>query len=226
MQIKHKLKLAPSILTADFGHLADQIQAAETGGADVIHLDVMDGMFVPNMSFGPMVIHAVRKATKLPLDVHLMIEGPERYLQDYVAAGSNILTVHVEACTHLHRTIQQIAGLGCKAGVSLNPATPIEMVREVLPFVDQVLVMSVNPGFGSQRFIETTTSKLRRMRKLMDDLNPLADLEVDGGVDTHNIADIVAAGANMIVVGSAVYNNRASVEENIKRLRAAALELN
>ncbi|MBK8049449.1 MAG: ribulose-phosphate 3-epimerase [Anaerolineales bacterium] len=222
MQIKHKLKLAPSILTADFGHLADQIQAAETGGADVIHLDVMDGMFVPNMSFGPMIIQAVRKATKLPLDVHLMIEGPERYLQDYVAAGSSILTVHVEACPHLHRTIQQIAGLGCKAGVSLNPATPIEMVREVLPFVDQVLVMSVNPGFGSQRFIETTTSKLRRMRKLMDDLNPLADLEVDGGVDTHNIADIVAAGANMIVVGSAVYNNRASVEENLKRLRGCA----
>jgi ribulose-phosphate 3-epimerase len=222
MHMRHPLKLAPSILTADFGHLADEIRAAEAGGADYIHLDVMDGAFVPNISFGPVVIQAVRKFTTLPLDVHLMVEEPGRYLADYAAAGANLLTVQVEACKHLHRTVQQITALGCKAGVALNPSTPIEAVREILPFVDMVLVMSVNPGFGSQRFIETSTSKLRRMRKLMDDLDPLADLQVDGGIDAHNIGDIVAAGANVIVVGSAVYNQRASVAENLARLRQAA----
>jgi ribulose-phosphate 3-epimerase len=225
MQTRHPLKLAPSILTADFGHLADEIRAAEEGGADYIHLDVMDGAFVPNISFGPVVVQAVRQLTTLPLDVHLMVEEPGRYLADYAAAGAGLLTVQVEACKHLHRTVQQITALGCKAGVALNPATPIEAVREILPFVDMVLVMSVNPGFGSQRFIETSTSKLRRMRKLMDELDPLADLQVDGGVDTHNIGDIVAAGANVIVVGSAVYNQRASVAENISRLRQAAANL-
>jgi ribulose-phosphate 3-epimerase len=225
MHTRHPLKLAPSILTADFGHLADEIRAAEEGGADYIHLDVMDGAFVPNISFGPVVIAAVRKLTALPLDVHLMVEEPGRYLADYAAAGANLLTVQVEACKHLHRTVQQITALGCKAGVALNPATPIEAVREILPFVDMVLVMSVNPGFGSQRFIETSTSKLRRMRKLMDELDPLADLQVDGGVDTHNIGDIVAAGANVIVVGSAVYNQRAPVAENLARLRQAAAAL-
>ena len=225
MRTRHPLKLAPSILTADFGHLADEIQAAEAGGADYIHLDVMDGMFVPNISFGPIVVQAVRKLTSLPLDVHLMVEAPERYVADYAAAGANILTVQAEACKHLHRTVQQITALGCKAGVALNPSTPIEALREILPFVDMVLVMSVNPGFGSQRFIETSTSKLRRMRKLMDELAPLADLQVDGGIDTHNIADIVAAGANVIVVGSAVYNTRASVAENLARLRQAAVSL-
>lgn len=225
MHTRHPLKLAPSILTADFGHLADEIRAAEEGGADYIHLDVMDGAFVPNISFGPVVVQAVRRFTSLPLDVHLMVEEPGRYLADYAAAGASLLTVQVEACKHLHRTVQQITALGCKAGVALNPSTPVEAVREILPFVDMVLVMSVNPGFGSQRFIETSTSKLRRMRKLMDDLDPLADLQVDGGVDTHNIADIVAAGANVIVVGSAVYNQRASVAENITRLRQAATAL-
>jgi ribulose-phosphate 3-epimerase len=225
MHTRHPLKLAPSILTADFGHLADEIRAAEEGGADYIHLDVMDGAFVPNISFGPVIVQSVRKFTALPLDVHLMVEEPGRYLPDYAAAGANLLTVQVEACKHLHRTVQQITALGCKAGVALNPATPIEAVREILPFVDMVLVMSVNPGFGSQRFIETSTSKLRRMRKLMDDLAPLADLQVDGGVDTHNIGDIVAAGANVIVVGSAVYNQRAPVAENLSRLRQAAANL-
>jgi len=223
MTTRHPLILAPSLLTADFGHLADAVRTAEAGGADYIHLDVMDGIFVPNITFGPMIIAAVRKATALPLDVHLMIEAPERYLAEFVAAGASVLTVQVEACKHLHRTVQQITELGCKAGIALNPATPIESVREILPFVDQVLVMSVNPGFGSQRFIETSTSKLRRMRKLMEEYSPLADLEVDGGVDTHNISDIVAAGANVIVVGSAVFNPYAPVAENIARLREAAL---
>lgn len=218
-----RLKLAPSILTADFGHLANQIQAAEAGGADYIHLDVMDGRFVPNITFGPMVVRAVRALTTLPLDVHLMIEDADPYLRDFIDAGANILTVHVEACRHLHRTVQMITQLGCKAGISLNPATSVESVHEILPCVDLVLVMSVNPGFGSQRFIETSTAKLRRMRKLMDELAPLADLEVDGGVDVHNIADVVQSGANVIVAGSAVFNSRAPIGENLARLRAAAV---
>jgi ribulose-phosphate 3-epimerase len=183
----------------------------------------MDGMFVPNLTFGPVVIQSVRKYTGLPLDVHLMVEEPGRYVADYAAAGANLLTVQAEACKHLHRTVQQITAVGCKAGVAINPSTPIEALREILPFVDMVLVMSVNPGYGSQRFIETSTSKLRRMRKLMDEFAPLADLQVDGGVDTHNIGDIVAAGANVIVVGSAVFNQRASVAENLALLRQAAM---
>ena len=223
MRKPNQLKLAPSILTADFGHLADQIQAAEAGGADYIHLDVMDGRFVPNITFGPMVVRAVRALTTLPLDVHLMVEDADPYLRDFIDAGANILTVHVEACRHLHRTVQMITQLGCKAGISLNPATSVESVHEILPCVDLVLVMSVNPGFGSQRFIETSTAKLRRMRKLMDELAPLADLEVDGGVDVHNIADVVQSGANVIVAGSAVFNSHAPIGENLARLRAAAL---
>lgn len=223
MREPNPLKLAPSILTADFGHLAEQIRAAEAGGADYIHLDVMDGRFVPNITFGPLMVRAVRALTTLPLDVHLMIEDADPYLRDFIDAGATILTVHVEACRHLHRTVQQITQSGCKAGVSLNPATSVEAVREILPFVDLVLVMSVNPGFGSQRFIETSTAKLRRMRRLMDELAPLADLEVDGGVDVHNIADVVQSGANVIVAGSAVFNSRAPIGENLARLRAAAV---
>ena len=223
MREPNLLKLAPSILTADFGHLADQIQAAEAGGADYIHLDVMDGRFVPNITFGPMVVRAVRALTTLPLDVHLMVEDADPYLRDFIDAGASILTVHVEACRHLHRTVQMITQLGCKAGISLNPATSVESVHEILPCVDLVLIMSVNPGFGSQRFIETSTAKLRRMRKLMDELAPLADLEVDGGVDVHNIADVVQSGANVIVAGSAVFNSRAPIGENLARLRAAAV---
>jgi ribulose-phosphate 3-epimerase len=215
------VKLAPSILTADFGHLADQIRAAEEGGADYIHLDVMDGVFAPNISFGPAIVHTVRQVTRLPLDVHLMIQEPDRYLAEFADAGANILTVHVEACVHLHRTVQRIAELGCRAGVALNPATAVEAVREIMPFVDMALVMSVNPGFGSQRFIETSTSKLRRIRRLQEELNPTCDLEVDGGVSVHNIEDVVRSGANVIVVGSAVYNGQAPVKDNITALRDA-----
>ena len=224
MSTSSAVKLAPSILTADFGRLADQIQAAEAAGADYIHLDVMDGRFVPNISFGPLIVRAVRNFTTLPLDVHLMIEEPERYIGAFAAAGADLLTVHVESCPHLHRTVQQINDAGCRAGVALNPATGVESAREILPFVDMILVMSVNPGFGAQRFIETTTSKLRRMRRLINDLNPTADLEVDGGVGPHNIADVVRNGANVIVVGSAVFNDQASIDDNIAALRRASAE--
>jgi ribulose-phosphate 3-epimerase len=168
------------------------------------------------------VVRAVRAATELPLDVHLMIHEPERYVEDFVDAGANILTVHVEACVHLHRTVQQITEAGCRAGVALNPATPVEMVREILPFVDLVLVMGVNPGFGSQRFIETSTSKLRRVRQMQQELNPLSELEVDGGIYATNIDDVVRSGANVIVAGSAVFNKQGKVKDNIAALRKAA----
>ncbi|MFN2201534.1 MAG: ribulose-phosphate 3-epimerase [Caldilineaceae bacterium] len=222
MNTPHPIKISPSILTADLANLAAQIRAADKGGADYIHLDVMDGVFVPNISFGPMVVKAVRQHTELPLDVHLMINEPGRYVQDFADAGANILTVHVEACKHLHRTLQQINESGCRAGVAMNPATPVEMVREVLPFVDLILVMSVNPGFGSQQFIETSTNKLRRVRRLQEELNPLSELEVDGGIYTTNIDDVVRSGANVIVTGTAVYNDQASVGDNIAALRKAA----
>ena len=215
------IKISPSILTADFGRLDEAITAATAGGADAIHLDVMDGVFVPNISFGPLLVRAVRKATTLPLDVHLMVADADPYLKEFADAGANNLTVHVEACRHLHRTVQEIARLGCHAGVALNPATSVEAVREILPFVDLVLVMSVNPGFGGQQFIETTTSKLRRMRALQQELNPVCDLQVDGGVYAHNIDDVVRAGANNIVTGSAVFNAKATPAENIAALRAA-----
>jgi ribulose-phosphate 3-epimerase len=221
MRIPKPVKLAPSILTADWGQLAAQIQAAEAGGADTFHLDVMDGMFVPNISFGPLVVATVRKLTTLPLDVHLMVHEPDRYLTDFVEAGANHLTVHVEACLHLNRTVQRITELGCTVGVALNPATPIESVREIMPFVDLVLIMSVNPGFGGQRFIETSTSKLRRMRRLQEELNPTCDLQVDGGINVHTINDVVRSGANVIVVGSSVYNSEALPAENLARLRNA-----
>ncbi len=218
------VKLAPSILTADFGHLADQIAAAEAGGADLIHLDVMDGRFVPNITFGTLIVHTMRQLTRLPLDVHLMIEEPERYIAEFAEAGSDIITVHAEATPHLHRAVQQITGMGRRAGIALNPGTPNEAVREVLPFVDQVLVMTVNPGFGSQRFIETMTAKIRRMRKMMDELCPLADLQVDGGIYAGNIADVIYAGANVIVVGSAVFNRTDTPTSNLAHLRRAVEE--
>jgi ribulose-phosphate 3-epimerase len=219
--VAHAVKLAPSILTADFGRLQEQIQAAEHGGADLLHLDVMDGRFVPNITFGPLVVEAAHRITQLPLDVHLMIEEPERYLDTFANAGANIITIHLEACRHLHRAVQQIVDLGCQVGVALNPSTPVECIREIAPFVDQVLVMSVNPGFGGQRFIQTMTSKMRRTRKLLDEFNPTCDLEVDGGIGVSNIRDVLRNGANVIVAGSAVFNASKSVDENLTALRNA-----
>jgi ribulose-phosphate 3-epimerase len=217
---KHPIKIAPSILTADLAHLAKVIEETEKSGADYIHLDVMDGHFVPNITFGPLLVSTIRGLTDLPLDVHLMIEDPDRYLADFAEAGADIITVHVETAPHLHRTIQRTIELGCKAGVALNPATPVESIREISPFIDMVLVMTVNPGFGGQKFIETSTSKIGRMRALLDEFNPTCDLEVDGGIGAHNIGDVIQRGANVIVAGSAIYNKDASVASNLEKLRA------
>jgi ribulose-phosphate 3-epimerase len=215
------VKIAPSILASDFARLADEIRAVESGGADWIHLDVMDGHFVPNITIGPPVVRAVRACTDLPLDVHLMIEHPDRYLEAFANAGADILTVHQEACVHLHRTLQRIRELGVKAGVALNPATPLVTVEEVVPMVDLLLVMSVNPGFGGQSYIEATTDRLRRARALLDEIAPQAELEVDGGVEASNAGLIVSAGASVLVAGSAVYGHPSGPAAGVQALRSA-----
>jgi len=217
-----RLKIAPSILSADFAELGRQVSEAEAAGADYIHVDVMDGHFVPNITIGPLVVRAVRSVTSLPLDVHLMIEAPERYLEDFGAAGATVLTVHVETCPHLHRTVQQIKGLGCRAGVTLNPSTPVVALEEILPYVDLVLVMSVNPGFGGQSFIERTVRKIERVRSMLDGLGSRAELEVDGGIDVRTAPLVVAAGADVLVAGSAIFNSADGVAGAIAGLRAAS----
>lgn len=214
-------KIAPSILTADFGHLADQIRAAEQAGADYMHLDVMDGHFVPNITLGPLVVAAVRAATRLPIDMHLMIEHPDRYVRAFAEAGATSITVHQEVCPHLQRQIYQIKELGVRAGVALNPSTPLVTVEDVLADIDLLLVMCVNPGFGGQVFIPHTIDKLLRARALLDAHGAVAELEVDGGVHVANIAEVARAGANVFVTGSAVYNKEQSVAEAIAALRRA-----
>jgi ribulose-phosphate 3-epimerase len=216
------IKIAPSILSADFANLGAAVQEAAAGGADYIHVDVMDGHFVPNITIGPLVAAAVHRSTRLPLDVHLMIESPERYLADFAKAGASILTVHVETCPHLHRTLQQIRELGVKAGVTLNPATPLEAVREALPYVDQVLVMTVNPGFGGQSYIPTMTDKVARLAAMLADLASHAEIEVDGGIDAQTVGAVVRAGARVLVAGTAVFKHPAGVAAGIAELRAAA----
>jgi ribulose-phosphate 3-epimerase len=216
------IKIAPSILSADFAHLGAAVQEATAGGADYIHVDVMDGHFVPNITIGPLVAAAVRRSTPLPLDVHLMIEAPERYLADFAKAGASILTVHVETCPHLHRTLQQIRELGVKPGVTLNPATPLEALREALPYVDQVLVMTVNPGFGGQSYIPTMTDKVARLAAMMADLAPQAQIEVDGGIDEETVGAVVRAGARVLVAGTAVFRYPGGIAAGIAALRAGA----
>jgi ribulose-phosphate 3-epimerase len=213
------VKIAPSILSADFARLGDHVKEAEAGGADWIHVDVMDGHFVPNITIGPLIVRALRPVTSLPLDVHLMIEQPERYIADFANAGADCITVHVETCPHLHRTVQQIKELGVQAGVTLNPATPLNTLTEILPDVDLVLIMSVNPGFGGQSYIPGSTAKIARLRQMLDDIGSTAEIEVDGGVNTTTIREVAGAGATVLVAGSAVFNQKASVAENIRRLK-------
>ncbi len=200
-------KIAPSILSADFARLGGEIAAVETAGADMIHVDVMDGRFVPNLTIGPPIIRSVRKTTKLPLDVHLMIERPERSLDQYIDAGSDIITVHAEASIHLHRVVQAIREGGCKAGVSLNPSTPLSALDCIIDDIDLLLVMTVNPGFGGQAFIDAMLPKIARARDFIDRRKPSVVLEVDGGVNVGNIAAIAGAGADVLVAGSAVFHS-------------------
>ncbi len=213
------ITIAPSLLSADFSDLKTQIRLAEEAGADWLHLDVMDGHFVPNISFGPPVIKAVRKLTGLPFDTHLMIENADAYLDAFRDAGADILTVHVEACTHLHRTVTRIQELGMKAGVCINPATPVASLREILPYVDLVLIMSVNPGFGGQRFISTSTEKLREAAELIRQVKPDVYLEVDGGIDDTTAGPCIEAGANVLVAGNYVFGN-GKITEAIHTLRS------
>ncbi|MFO7576871.1 MAG: ribulose-phosphate 3-epimerase [Pelovirga sp.] len=199
------IKIAPSILSADFSRLGDEIRAIEQGGADYVHVDVMDGHFVPNITIGPLVVEAARRVTALPLDVHLMIENPDQYIPEFARAGADLIVVHVEAVAHLHRTIELIHSLGKKAGVSLNPATSLATLDMILPDLDLVLLMTVNPGFGGQSFIANCLPKIAHLRQRIDDLGLPIELEVDGGVKTDNIARIAAAGADVFVAGSAVF---------------------
>ncbi|MEW5321065.1 ribulose-phosphate 3-epimerase [Geobacillus thermoleovorans] len=200
------IQIAPSILSADFARLAEEIRSVEEGGADWIHVDVMDGHFVPNLTFGPPVVAAIRPVTKLPLDVHLMIADPDRYIPAFAKAGADVISVHVEACVHLHRTIHFIKEQGVKAGVVLNPHTPVEMIRHVIADVDLVLLMTVNPGFGGQAFIPAVVPKIREVARMASEQNKEVDIEVDGGINAKTAPLCVEAGANVLVAGSSIYN--------------------
>ena len=217
------VKLSPSILSADFSRLGDAVREAVDAGAEYIHVDVMDGHFVPNITIGPLIVKTLRPIadeTGAIIDVHLMIEKPELMIPSFVKAGADSITVHVETCPHLHRTVQQIRELGAKPSVTLNPATPLSAIEEILPYIDMVLIMSVNPGFGGQSYIPTSTVKIARLRAMLDAIGREdVDIEVDGGVKTHNAAEIIEAGANILVAGSAIFNDKKSIAENIADLR-------
>ena len=217
------VRLAPSVLSADFAALGAAVAAAERGGADQIHLDVMDGHFVPNLTMGPAIVSAVRRVTSLPLDVHLMVTDPDRFIDAFAGAGAGILTVHAEVLPHLNRTIQAIKRLGCRAGVALNPSTPLSALEEVIGDVDVVLVMSVNPGFGGQAFLPQSESKIARVRQLLAAAGSPADIEVDGGIDAGNIGRVVAAGATVIVAGASIFGAN-DPEMAARTLKSLALE--
>ena len=216
-------KIAPSILSADFARLGEEVQAVEKAGADYIHVDVMDGHFVPNITIGPLVVEGVKRVTSLPLDVHLMIENPDQYINDFARAGADIITVHVEAVNHLHRSIQLIRDAGCKTAVSLNPATPLESIEYVMDDLDMVLIMSVNPGFGGQKFIPGSLQKIKKLREMIIERGLNIDIEVDGGVNSKTIGDVSAAGANIFVAGSAIFN-KDDYAEAIRVIREGIVE--
>lgn len=215
----NKVKIAPSILSADFMNLGDAVNKAVKAGADYVHVDVMDGRFVPNITIGQPVVASLKKVCSIPLDVHLMIEEPDRHIKSFADSGADIITIHVEACHHLHRAVDEIHRLGKKAGISLNPATPLHMLEEILPFVDLALVMSVNPGWGGQSFIEEVLDKISRLRKILDSGGYKAELEVDGGINAENAPRVVKAGANILVAGAAVFNSHDSVYVAIQKIR-------
>ncbi len=216
------IKIAASILASDFARLGEQVKEADAAGADYIHVDIMDGHFVPNLTIGPLVVAAIRPFTRLPFDVHLMIESPDRFLNDFAAAGADIITVQQEACDHLHRVVQRIKELGKRAGVAINPATSAGTLEEILPFIDLVLVMTVNPGFGGQSFIETMPRKIAAVRDMIDERGLNVELEVDGGIHTETAPRAVQAGARVLVSGSAVFNQHTSVAQAVNELRSSA----
>jgi len=212
------VKIAPSILSADFSKLGEEIKDVERGGADYIHVDVMDGHFVPNITIGPLIVDSIRPITKLPLDVHLMIENPDQYIEAFAKAGADYITVHFEACRHLHRTIQLIKSLGVKAGVVLNPATPVQLIEPILADLDMVLLMTVNPGFGGQKFISSVLPKIKQVKELAEQKGLNLEIEVDGGVNEETAQLCIEAGATVLVAGSAVFN-QTNREEAISRLK-------
>ena len=220
-EIKQKIKLAPSILSADFSRLGEQVAEATKAGADYIHIDVMDGRFVPNITIGASVVATLRNWTNLPLDVHLMIEAPWEQVNQFAEAGADIITVHIEACAHIHRVVQTIKELGVKAGVALNPGTPISMLNEVLSSLDLVLAMTVNPGFGGQTFIEPMLDKIARLRAELDRRGLVAELEVDGGINAEVAPRVVTAGARVLVAGAAVFNSGQTVDKALEKIRAS-----
>jgi len=215
----NNIKIAPSILSADFARFGEQVKEATQAGADYIHVDVMDGQFVPPITFGDELVGAIRPHTTLPLDVHLMIETPDRQVENFAQAGADYITVHVEACTHLHRVLTQIKDLNVKAGVALNPSTPAEAISEILPIIDMVVVMTVNPGYGGQSFIPQGLEKVARIRQMLDDKDLDAEIEVDGGVNADTAFRVVQAGGRVLVAGSAVFNKKESVQQAIERIR-------
>jgi len=222
--MKDSIKLAPSILSADFARLGEAVKEAEAAGADRVHVDVMDGHFVPNITIGPVVVRSLRKATRLPLECHLMIEDPDTYAPEFAAAGADTITVHPEGARHLHRTIHRIKDLGKRVGVALNPATPDSAISEIIRDVDLVLVMTVNPGFGGQTFIEATLPKLKRIRGMIEAMNPACELEVDGGIDANTAPRVIEAGARVLVAGSAVFGAKDGVAAGSRRILDAAAQ--